>query len=438
MTHRDYKSKLTGKLTLLIAIALLVSGTVFAISQKVTDDLINNYLNSNEYYEKESARYIERFSNYVSSQRLSTSDRQAFEEWAKKENYILLSISKNGILQFDSTYSKSDESAYGKEKVSQYHQNHSRNVAFSDGEAQVMIDGFYSSRYFGLAFVIELLGATLIFLTIILLGIRKSLNYLKKIHQEIHILEGGELDYQMTVKGNDELARIAESIEGLRKAFLGKLRAIEDLQKESRDLVTEISHDMRTPLTSLMMYLEFAKKERGEAPIEEKAGYVDNAYQKALQLKSMSDNLFAYFLLDKEAEAELETVAVKEVIYDLMSDQIAILHQEHFDVSISGELPDTYMDVSMEELGRVFDNLMSNLLKYADPKEKIHIIFTGNQETFEIRIHNKIKKTNTSIESNRLGERSIGRMMNRMQAQFKSTQEDEEYLILLRFWNTKR
>jgi len=121
-----------------------------------------------------------------------------------------------------------------------------------------------------------------------------------------------------------------------------------------------------------------------------------------------------------------------------MSDQIAVLHQEHFDVHLSGELPDTYMDVNMVELGRVFDNLTSNLLKYADPEQEIRIVFTSNQETFEIRSHNKIKKANTSIESNRLGERSIVRMMNRMQGQFKSTQEGDEYLTLLRFWNTKR
>lgn len=61
-------------------------------------------------------------------------------------------------------------------------------------------------------------------------------------------------------KGHDELAMIAKSIEDLRKAFLDKLKAIEELQAESRSLVTEMSHDMRTPLTSLIMNLEFAKK----------------------------------------------------------------------------------------------------------------------------------------------------------------------------------
>lgn len=66
-----------------------------------------------------------------------------------------------------------------------------------------------------------------------LVGIRRSLRYLQTIREEIHILEGGELDYEMTVKGHDELAMIANSIEDLRTAFLDKLHAIDDLQEES-------------------------------------------------------------------------------------------------------------------------------------------------------------------------------------------------------------
>lgn len=106
-----------------------------------------------------------------------------------------------------------------------------------------------------------------------------------------------------------------------------------------------------------------------------KEKYIASAYGKALQLKNLSDNLFAYFLLDKEHESELETVAVKEVIYDLLSDQVALLHQENFTVHIVGEMPDSYINVNVEELGRVFDNVMSNLRKYADPEKDIQITF---------------------------------------------------------------
>ncbi|WP_144490139.1 HAMP domain-containing sensor histidine kinase [Bacillus sp. WP8] len=436
MAHPHRKYTLAKKLALLILAAAIVSGIVFLTLQKITNDLIDGYLSSDEYYEQESAKYIQKFSRYVSENELSSTDRKAFGEWVKKENYINLTIFNDQVLQYDSIYSAADESAYGKERMTQYAKHHSYPVQFSDGKGRVMVDGFYSSRYHDLAFTLELLGATLIFLLIVLLGIRKSLRYLQTIHQEIHILEGGELDYEMTVKGHDELAMIAKSIEDLRKAFLDKLQAIDDLQEESRSLVTEMSHDMRTPLTSLMMNLEFAKKEETGADTQ-KDQYIASAYGKALQLKNLSDNLFAYFLLDKEHESELETVAVKEVIYDLLSDQVAILHQENFKVHLLGELPDSYINVNVELLGRVFDNVMSNLRKYADPKKDINLTFLSDQEIFEIHISNAINETNDTQESTGLGERSIKRMMSRMHGQFESIERNDVYYIVLRFWNIK-
>ncbi|MBW4854535.1 HAMP domain-containing sensor histidine kinase [Bacillus safensis] len=436
MAHPHRKYTLAKKLALLILAAAIVSGIVFLTLQKITNDLIDGYLSSDEYYEQESAKYIQKFSRYVSENELSSTDRKAFGEWVKKENYINLTIFNDQVLQYDSIYSAADESAYGKERMTQYAKHHSYPVQFSDGKGRVMVDGFYSSRYHDLAFTLELLGATLIFLLIVLLGIRKSLRYLQTIHQEIHILEGGELDYEMTVKGHDELAMIAKSIEDLRKAFLDKLQAIDVLQEESRSLVTEMSHDMRTPLTSLMMNLEFAKKEETGANTR-KDQYIASAYGKALQLKNLSDNLFAYFLLDKEHESELETVAVKEVIYDLLSDQVAILHQENFKVHLLGELPDSYINVNVELLGRVFDNVMSNLRKYADPKKDINLTFLSDQEIFEIHISNAINETNDTQESTGLGERSIKRMMSRMNGQFESIERNDVYYIVLRFWNIK-
>lgn len=98
-----------------------------------------------------------------------------------------------------------------------------------------------------------------------------------------------------------------------------------------------------------------------------------------------------------------------------------------------GELPDTFIDVNMEELGRVFDNIMSNLLKYADRQETVNITFGSDREKFEIHISNTIKATDSTTESTRLGERSIARMMSRMQGQFYSSQDNTIYKTVLRF-----
>lgn len=125
------------------------------------------------------------------------------------------------------------------------------------------------------------------------------------------------------------------------------------------------------------------------------------------------------------------------MIYDLLSDQVAILHQENFKVHLLGELPDSYINVNVELIGRVFDNVMSNLRKYADPKKDINLTFLSDQEIFEIHISNAIKETKVTPESNGLGERSIKRMMTRMHGQFERIERNDVYYIVLRFWNIK-
>jgi signal transduction histidine kinase len=430
LAHRKFT--LSKKLALLILIAAAVSGLLFVTMQKISNDLIDRYMNSEAYYESETAKSIAKFRQYAAANHLSSTDRKAFGEWVKKENYIMLTIFKDKVLQYDSNYSAEDEAAYGVEPETRYAQKHSYPVMFSDGEGRVTVDGFFSSRYYDIVFTLELLSATIFFLSIVLLGIRRNLAYLRTIHEEIHILEGGELEYEMTIRGHDELAMIAESIEELRKAFLDKLDAIETLQVESRSLVTEMSHDMRTPLTSLIMYLEFAKKEEGEH-----SHYISNAYSKAIQLKKLSDNLFDYFLLHKEQETDLESIAVQDAIYDLISDQIAVLRQEHFEVRIVGELPQVYIMVNLEELGRVFDNILSNVLKYAERKHEICITFESDPEMFEIRMTNRIKVPENSQESTGLGERIIHRIMNRMQGEFTRKQEGTYYNAIMKFRKSK-
>ncbi|MCD2476527.1 sensor histidine kinase, partial [Staphylococcus aureus] len=79
-------------------------------------------------------------------------------------------------------------------------------------------------------------------------------------------------------------------------------------------------------------------------------------------------------------------------------------------VRIPAVLAGHHISVNLGVLGRVFDNVMSNLLKYADPEEKISITFVSDQEIFEIHVSNTIKLADITPESNGLGERSIARM----------------------------
>lgn len=86
LLHRKFS--LTNKLAMLIFAAAIVSGVFFLSAQKITNELIDRYLSSDEYYQEESAKYIQKFSRYVSVNELATSDRKAFEAWVKKKTIL--------------------------------------------------------------------------------------------------------------------------------------------------------------------------------------------------------------------------------------------------------------------------------------------------------------------------------------------------------------
>jgi signal transduction histidine kinase len=391
------------------------------------------YYTSDERLKAESQVYVQKFSKYVSANDLSTTDRIAFSDWIKSQkSNIVLYVFQNQVLQYDSLYFSDDEKAYGSQPETEYDRRNSYPVQFKNGTGNVSIYGYYFSHYYNLAYMIEILLSTILFMSIVLFGIRRGIKYLRIINNEIHILEGGSLDYPMTIKGYDEFAMIAESIEELRKAFLNRLERIDHLQKESRNLATEMSHDIRTPLTSLIMYLEFARNSPENLGIETRE-QIESAYHKALQLKKRTDNLFLYFLLDKEKEADLETISVRESIYDVLSDITAVLRSEGFQVLVNTGPTDVMITVDMDNIGRVFDNLLSNIMKYADQEQKIKLLTYTEENHFVICVENKLKINNESVESYKLGEKIIYKIMNRMVGQFSSSRDHENYKIMLKF-----
>lgn len=85
--------------------------------------------------------------------------------------------------------------------------------------------------------------------------------YILQLKDEIEILEGGSLDYPITIKGKDELAALAKGLDNMRKSFAGLIDQEGKMVQENQRIITEMSHDLRTPVTSIILYTEILKRE---------------------------------------------------------------------------------------------------------------------------------------------------------------------------------
>ena len=120
--------------------------------------------------------------------------------------------------------------------------------------------------------------------------------YILQLKDEIEILEGGSLDYPITVKGKDELAALAKGLDNMRKSFAGLIDQEGKMVQENQRIITEMSHDLRTPVTSIILYTEILKKGTYKDQ-EQQREYIEKIGQKAQRMKQLTDNLFEYSLI---------------------------------------------------------------------------------------------------------------------------------------------
>lgn len=339
---------------------------------------------------------------------------------------------KNDILVFDSDYPEQDvwneDIAPGRHTWEKYYE-----VAFSDGAAEITITGFYDYRIYDYVFFAELILAFGLFLFIVLRGIQTKMKYIELLSREIEILEGGALDYAVTVNGKDELAELAQSIEQMRLSFQNLLSRESELIKENQKIVTEMSHDLRTPVTAIMLYTEIIKsgkyKENGQLD-----KYVDKIQAKAQRIKQLTDSLFTYTLTSGENIVKLdEAESCKTVFYDIFSETCNYLEQRGFRVVFQAQWTEEKLQVSREYVVRIMDNITSNIMKYADPYGPVFISLYDDGEFINICFENRILYLQEKPESTEIGIQSVRNMMKKMGGECTYGQLQGMFRMELRF-----
>ena len=301
----------------LLVLAALVSGLFFLVTNWAGDSLLNWFYISSNYEEKKNGEYIGKLQEYVSQNQLSTEDTKELTEWVRRQRVVALQLYKNGILVYNSEYPEQDMEAEQIE-AGDYEWTVYYPVQFSDGEAEISIYGMYSYQYYNYAVIAELLLSFALFVGIAMLGIRYKIRYIRKLSSEIEILEGGDLDYEITVTGRDELAALAKGLDDMRGSFREKVRQEAHLVAANHKMITEMSHDIRTPLTTVMLYTEILRKRQVKSE-EQFWEYIDKIDQKTRRMKQLTDHLFEYALVTGETEVKLEEPeSFETVFYDLL------------------------------------------------------------------------------------------------------------------------
>ena len=356
----------------LLIVSAVISALLFRALDLAGMYFLDKSLYNVEYQEKKDRHYIEELQNYIDREDLSTDDTSVISEWVREQKILSIDIYKDGII----------------------------------------ILGAYGYQFYNYVFIANLFVSFAVFLCLVLLGIRKKMHYISRLSEDIEILEGGSLDYAVTVKGRDELAVLAAGIDSMRRSFLEMREKEARMVRENQRIVTEMSHDLRTPVTSIMLYAEILKKETDE---ERQKKYIEIIEKKAYRMKQLTDNLFEYSLVTGEDEIELgQPESFETLFYDLFSETCSYLEKKGFQVDCQMEWPDKRIQISENYMMRIMDNITSNLIKYADASSALRICTVEKTNAVGFTVENHIRSGADKTESTGIGIQNIKNMMSKM------------------------
>lgn len=412
--------------------AAAASLLIFILLNSAGYFLIDHYCYSQDYIRRKDLYYIEKLQGYIDENRLHSRDADRLYSWVRKQKVISIQVYKDGIQVFDAEYP--DQELWDEDiAVNEYAWENFYTVDFTDGEAQVSLFGMYAYQFYNFAVIAELFFSFLLFLLFVLLGIRAKMNYILLLSNEIELLEGGSLDYKITVKGNDELAALAQGLDSMRVSFRNLIDKETNLLLENQKVVTEMSHDLRTPVTSILLYTEILKKGhyRDEVQLKE---YIEKIDKKTRRLKQLIDHLFEYSLVTGDTTVSLEEPeSLPLLFYDLLSETCSYLQQKGFRIVFQVEWEEHLLRIRTDYLTRIMDNITSNIIKYADPDEPVMIrsIYYGDSAGF--LFENAVKRTDGNTESTSVGIRSIESMMMKMGGDVRVLRPESQFRIELLF-----
>lgn len=288
-----------------------------------------------------------------------------------------------------------------------YNAVYTKIVQFKDQKAEVELYDLNLLKYIKYYFYVALFASFLTFLLPTFFFIRHKVKYIECLKQEILNMSQGDLSHPMTIQGRDELAVLARQMDGLRVTLEENYEKEKEMQQTHHDLITAMSHDLRTPLTSLRGYLDILALHCFKDQ-EQMDNYLHRCIDKVEQIKELSNKTFAYSLVfEQNSHPQLESMST-EALLGYIEENLNYLELEGFIIhkDIKYIKKEVLLDFSM--IKRMINNLCSNIHKYSDK----HVDMTLTlDDSFDLLLTNKKKSDLSKVESNKIGLRSVKRIV---------------------------
>lgn len=211
---------------------------------------------------------------------------------------------------------------------------------------------------------------------------------LRHVIEELHYIADGHFDHRIPFVVKTDLQKVIDSINALVDSTVASMEEERQIEQSKDDLITNVSHDIRTPLTSIIGYLGLLKNSELN---EDQTKYIQIAYDKALQMKALAEDLFEYTTLRSSTNNKL---VLAPLHVNSMLEQVAAgfeleAEKKNIAFNVVTRPRDLVIDADAKMIVRMLNNLISNALKYGRGATEINLIANKvNNEFVELRVEN--------------------------------------------------
>lgn len=218
-----------------------------------------------------------------------------------------------------------------------------------------------------------LLFGILVFVLVITNGLltyyvsRSIIRPIERLKEAAQKIKEGDLSHSIAVSGKDELAQLSMDFEAMRKQLQESAAIQEQYERNRKELIAHITHDLKTPITSIKGYVEGIRDGVTNSP-EKLDRYIQTIYQKSLDMDQLINELFLYSKLDlKKLPFEFEIVDLKDYMIDYLEELSFDMEKKNARIKFNYDHTSTYpVKIDREKLKRVLANIFENSLKYMD------------------------------------------------------------------------
>ncbi|PHV69399.1 hypothetical protein CS063_16080 [Sporanaerobium hydrogeniformans] len=212
-----------------------------------------------------------------------------------------------------------------------------------------------------------------IFTVLLFRFIKPKIDYIEYLSHCLGEISKGDLNYQIEAIGEDELAQVAQNITFMETEIKKQIEAQMKAEKVKNELITNVAHDLRTPLTSIIGYIGLVKNKQFMTD-EEEAKYLDIAYGKSEKLKVLIEDLFELTKLhQQDIQLNKEIISLANLVNQLVEELMPLANEKNMELTTSIQAKEASIRADIPKITRVFENLIGNAIKYSEEGEHIQV-----------------------------------------------------------------